>query len=126
METIIHFRLLSQVVEDFVDNNYIMKSLKDSYKHETRLDLVDCLTELTAKANLACINIDCYRCEADKILYTFALEDLQVYPAEIDRIRINQMEYEAIQFMLNFTNGDGLLIGYHHITEDIYHLTFKI
>lgn len=113
---------LDEVLKRFLANKNTF-SLTDEEKENLKDNLFELLSKVYDNYQLACIDINqiwvyetCY--------YTFTFESL----VTVDRQRENTIATGCVQFMQNFTDGDGQFISFTQLDRNnwIYQLNFRI
>lgn len=113
---------LEEVLQRFINNKNTF-SLTEEEKENLKDNLFELLSKLYDNYRLHCIDINplwvyetCY--------YTFTFESI----LSVDRQRENIIATGCVQFMQNFTDGDGIFISFTKLDRNswIYQLNFKI
>lgn len=113
---------LEEVLQKFINNKNTF-SLTEEENEMLKENLFELLSKLYDNYQFACIDINqiwvyetCY--------YTFTFESL----VTVDRPRENLIADGCIQFMQNFTDGDGIFISFTKLDKNngIYQLNFRI
>lgn len=113
---------LDEVLKRFLANKNTF-SLTDEENENLKDILFELLSKIYDNYQLACIDINqiwayetCY--------YTFTFESI----LSVDRQRENIIATGCVQFMQNFTDGDGQFISFTKLDRNswIYQLNFKI
>lgn len=113
---------LDEVLKRFLANKNTF-SLTEEENEMLKENLFELLSRVYDNYQLACIDINqiwvyetCY--------YTFTFESL----VTVDRLRENIIATGCVQFMHNFTDGDGQFISFTKLDRNswIYQLNFKI
>lgn len=113
---------LEEVLKRFLTNKNTFP-LCNGEKENLKANLYELLSKLYDNYQLACIDINqiwvyetCY--------YTFTFESL----VTVDRQRENTIATGCVQFMQNFTDGDGQFISFTKLDRNnwIYQLNFRI
>lgn len=114
---------LEEVLQRFFINNKNTFSLTEEEKENLKDNLFELLSKLYDNYRLHCIDINqlwvyetCY--------YTFTFESI----LSVDRQRENIIATGCVQFMQNFTDGDGQFISFTKLDKNhwIYQLNFRI
>ena len=113
---------LEEVLQRFINNKNTF-SLTEEENEMLKENLFELLSKVYDNYLLACIDINqiwvyetCY--------YTFTFESL----VTVDRPRENTIADGCIQFMQNFTDGDGIFISFTKLDKNhgVYQLNFRI
>ena len=113
---------LEEVLQRFINNKNTF-SLTEEEKENLKDNLFELLSKLYDNYRLHCIDINqlwvyetCY--------YTFTFESI----LSVDRQRENIIATGCVQFMHNFTDGDGQFISFTKLDRNswIYQFNFKI
>lgn len=113
---------LEEVLQRFINNKNTF-SLTEKENEMLKENLFELLSKVYDNYQLACIDINqiwvyetCY--------YTFTFESL----VTADRLRENIIATGCVQFMQNFTDGDGQFISFTKLDRNnwIYQLNFRI
>ena len=113
---------LEEVLQRFINNKNTF-SLTEEEKENLKDNLFELLSKLYDNYRLHCIDINqlgvyetCY--------YTFTFESI----LSVDRQRENIIATGCVQFMQNFTDGDGQFISFTKLDRNswIYQFNFKI
>lgn len=113
---------LEEVLQRFINNKNTF-SLTEEEKENLKDDLFELLSKLYDNYRLHCIDINqlwvyetCY--------YTFTFKSI----LSVDRQRENIIATGCVQFMQNFTDGDGQFISFTKLDRNswIYQFNFKI
>ena len=113
---------LEEVLKRFVNNKNTF-SLTEEENENLKENLFELLSKLYDNYKLHCIDINqlwvyetCY--------YTFTFESI----LSVDRQRENIIATGCVQFMQNFTDGDGQFISFTKLDRNswIYQFNFKI
>lgn len=113
---------LEEVLQRFINNKNNF-SLTEEENEMLKENLFELLSKVYDNYQLACIDINqiwvyetCY--------YTFTFESL----VTVDRQRENTIATGCVQFMQNFTDGDGQFISFTKLDRNnwIYQLNFRI
>ena len=113
---------LEEVLQRFINNKNTF-SLTEEEKENLKDNLFELLSKLYDNYRLHCIDITqlwvyetCY--------YTFTFESI----LSVDRQRENIIATGCVQFMQNFTDGDGQFISFTKLDRNswIYQFNFKI
>ena len=113
---------LEEVLQRFINNKNTF-SLTEEENEMLKENLFELLSKVYDNYQLACIDINqiwvyetCY--------YTFTFESL----VTVDRLRENIIATGCVQFMQNFTDGDGQFISFTKLDGNnwIYQLNFRI
>ena len=113
---------LEEVLQRFINNKNTF-SLTEEENEMLKENLFELLSKVYDNYQLACIDINqiwvyetCY--------YTFTFESL----VTADRLRENIIATGCVQFMQNFTDGDGQFISFTKLDRNngIYQLNFRI
>lgn len=113
---------LEEVLQRFINNKNTF-SLTEEEKENLKDNLFELLSKLYDNYRLHCIDINqlwvyetCY--------YTFTFESI----LSVDRQRENIIATSCVQFMQNFTDGDGQFISFTKLDRNswIYQFNFKI
>lgn len=113
---------LEEVLQRFINNKNTF-SLTEEEKKNLKDNLFELLSKLYDNYRLHCIDINqlwvyetCY--------YTFTFESI----LSVDRQRENIIATGCVQFMQNFTDGDGQFISFTKLDRNswIYQFNFKI
>ena len=113
---------LEEVLQRFINNKNTF-SLTEEEKENLKDNLFEVLSKLYDNYGLHCIGINqlwvyetCY--------YTFTFESI----LSVDRQRENIIATGCVQFMQNFTDGDGQFISFTKLDRNswIYQFNFKI
>lgn len=113
---------LEEVLQRFINNKNTF-SLTEEEKEILKDNLFELLSKLYDNYRLHCIDINqlwvyetCY--------YTFTFESI----LSVDRQRENIIATGCVQFMQNFTDGDGQFISFTKLDRNswIYQFNFKI
>lgn len=113
---------LKEVLQRFINNKNTF-SLTEEENEMLKENLFELLSKVYDNYQLACIDINqlwvyetCY--------YTFTFESI----LSVDRQRENIIATGCVQFMQNFTDGDGQFISFTKLDRNswIYQLNFKI
>lgn len=115
-------QVLEEVLQRFINNKNTF-SLTEEEKENLKDNLFELLSKLYDNYKLHCIGINqlwvyetCY--------YTFTFESI----LSVDRQRENIIATGCVQFMQNFTDGDGQFISFTKLDRNswIYQFNFKI
>lgn len=113
---------LEEVLQRFINNKNTF-SLTEEENEMLKENLFELLSKVYDNYQLACIDINqiwvyetCY--------YTFTFESI----LSVDRQRENIIATGCVQFMQNFTDGDGQFISFTKLDRNnwIYQLNFRI
>lgn len=113
---------LEEVLQRFINNKNTF-SLTEEEKENLKDNLFELLSKLYDNYRLHCIDINqlwvyetCY--------YTFTFESI----LSVDRQRENIIATGCVQFMQNFTDGDGIFISFTKLDKNhwVYQLNFRI
>lgn len=113
---------LEEVLQRFINNKNTF-SLTEEEKENLKDNLFELLSKLSYNYRLHCIDINqlwvyetCY--------YTFTFESV----LSVDRQRENIIATGCVQFMQNFTDGDGQFISFTKLDRNswIYQFNFRI
>ena len=113
---------LEEVLQRFINNKNTF-ALTEEEKQTLKDNLFELLSKLYDNYRLHCIDINqlwvyetCY--------YTFTFESI----LSVDRQRENIIATGCVQFMQNFTDGDGQFISFTKLDRNswIYQFNFKI
>lgn len=113
---------LEEVLQRFINNKNTF-SLTEEENEMLKENLFELLSKVYDNYQLACIDINqlwvyetCY--------YTFTFESI----LSVDRQRENIIATGCVQFMQNFTDGDGQFISFTKLDRNswIYQFNFKI
>ena len=113
---------LEEVLQRFINNKNTF-SLTEEENEMLKENLFELLSKVYDNYQLACIDINqiwvyetCY--------YTFTFESM----VTVDRQRENIIATGCVQFMQNFTDGDGQFISFTKLDRNswIYQFNFKI
>lgn len=113
---------LEEVLQRFINNKNTF-SLTEEEKENLKDNLFELLSKLYDNYRLHCIDINqlwvyetCY--------YTFTFKSI----LSVDRQRENIIATGCVQFMQNFTDGDGQFISFTNLDRNswIYQFNFKI
>lgn len=113
---------LEEVLQRFINNKNTF-SLTEEENEMLKENLFELLSKVYDNYQLACIDINqiwvyetCY--------YTFTFESL----VTVDRLREDIIATGCVQFMQNFTDGDGQFISFTKLDRNngIYQLNFRI
>lgn len=113
---------LEEVLQRFINNKNTF-SLTEEEKENLKDNLFELLSKLYYNYRLHCIDINqlwvyetCY--------YTFTFKSI----LSVDRQRENIIATGCVQFMQNFTDGDGQFISFTKLDRNswIYQFNFKI
>lgn len=113
---------LEEVLQRFINNKNTF-SLIEEEKENLKDNLFELLSKLYDNYRLHCIDINqlwvyetCY--------YTFTFESI----LSVDRQRENIIATGCVQFMQNFTDGDGIFISFTKLDKNhwVYQLNFRI
>lgn len=113
---------LDEVLKRFLANKNTF-SLTEEEKENLKDNLYELLSKLYDNYKLHCLDINqlwvyetCY--------YTFTFESI----LSVDRQRENIIATGCVQFMQNFTDGDGIFISFTRLDRNswIYQLNFRI
>ena len=113
---------LEEVLQRFIANKNTF-SLTEEEKENLKDNLFELLSKLYDNYRLHCIDINqlwvyetCY--------YTFTFESI----LSVDRQRENIIATGCVQFMQNFTDGDGIFISFTKLDKNhwVYQLNFRI
>lgn len=113
---------LEEVLQRFINNKNTF-SLTEEEKENLKDNLFELLSKLYDNYRLHCLDINqlwvyetCY--------YTFTFESI----LSVDRQRENIIATGCVQFMQNFTDGDGIFISFTKLDKNhwVYQLNFRI
>ena len=113
---------LDEVLKRFLANKNTF-SLTEEEKENLKDNLFELLSKLYDNYRLHCIDINqLWVCET--CYYTFTFESI----LSVDRQRENIIATGCVQFMQNFTDGDGQFISFTKLDRNswIYQFNFKI
>lgn len=113
---------LTKVVRNFLDKKSTFELDSDEKGHLLNL-LMGLLIQLEEDYKLNCLDINQIQIY-ETTYYTFTFESL----VTVDRPRENIIADGCIQFMQNFTDGDGQFISFTKLDKNnwIYQLNFRI
>lgn len=113
---------LEEVLQRFINNKNTF-SLTEEEKEMLKENLFELLSKVYDNYQLACIDINQIEVY-ETYYYTFTFESL----VTVDRLRENIIATGCVQFMQNFTDGDGIFISFTKLDKNhwVYQLNFRI
>ena len=113
---------LDEVLKRFLANKNTF-SLTEEEKENLKDNLFELLSKLYDNYRLHCIDIN-QLWVSETCYYTFTFESI----LSVDRQRENIIATGCVQFMQNFTDGDGQFISFTKLDRNswIYQFNFKI
>ena len=113
---------LEEVLQRFINNKNTF-SLTEEEKENLKDNLFELLSKLYDNYRLHCIDIN-HLWVYETCYYTFTFESI----LSVDRQRENIIATGCVQFMQNFTDGDGQFISFTKLDRNswIYQFNFKI